>query len=103
MSGEGPGPCNRTREAYWNAGGPKGSAGIFSGGILMASAGDEVSAQTWSVVQHEGFHQFAKAVIRTAPSSNGSSYRKLLGEQMMPLSTSHGSAGLAYRNEGMLL
>lgn len=54
----------RTKQAYLEAGGPKGTAGVFSEGVLMATAGGEVSPQTWGVVQHEGFHQFAAAVIR---------------------------------------
>jgi len=49
---------------YARAGGMPGSAGVFNGEKLMAIAGEKVSAGTWHVVQHEGFHQFAHAVIR---------------------------------------
>jgi hypothetical protein len=52
---------------YYAAGGMPRSAGVFisigSGGKLMAVAGKSVTQQTWQVVQHEGFHQFAHAVI----------------------------------------
>lgn len=52
---------------YYAAGGMAGSAGMFmyigSSGKLMAIAGLNTSQQTWHVVQHEGFHQFAHAVI----------------------------------------
>ena len=52
---------------YYSAGGMAGSAGVFmvSGGEakLMAIAGEKNSGFTWHVVQHEGFHQFAHAVI----------------------------------------
>lgn len=49
---------------YYAAGGPPRSAGVFDGEKLMAIAGEKVSDETWHVVQHEGFHQFARAVIR---------------------------------------
>jgi hypothetical protein len=49
---------------YLTAGGLPHSAGIFTGDTLMAVAGQRISDRTWHVVQHEGFHQFAKAVIR---------------------------------------
>jgi Protein of unknown function (DUF1570) len=52
---------------YYAAGGLPGSAGVFmsigSGGKLMAIAGQNSARQTWHTVQHEGFHQFAHAVI----------------------------------------
>lgn len=53
-----------TTQAYQAAGGLPGSAGTFTGDKLMAVAGQTTSARTWHVVQHEGFHQFARAVIR---------------------------------------
>jgi hypothetical protein len=57
----------RSRDDYYNAGGPPGSAGVFiSAGAdskLMAIAGRHLEQDTWHVVQHEGFHQFAHAVI----------------------------------------
>jgi hypothetical protein len=34
-----------------------------NGSRLMAIAGEHLTRQTWQVVQHEGFHQFAHAVI----------------------------------------
>lgn len=53
---------------YLRAGGTPGSAGVFMGSNfhgfrLMAVARRGANAQTWHVVQHEGFHQFAHAVI----------------------------------------
>jgi hypothetical protein len=54
----------RNQADYMTAGGLPNSAGVFNGDILMAVAGDRITDQTWHVVQHEGFHQFARAVIR---------------------------------------
>lgn len=51
-------------EDYYEAGGLPGSAGVFTGSALLAIAGEHANARTWHVVQHEGFHQFAAAVIR---------------------------------------
>lgn len=48
---------------YYAAGGMAGSAGVFDGQKLMAIAMPKRPANTWHVVQHEGFHQFAQAVI----------------------------------------
>lgn len=48
---------------YYDAGGVPGSAGVFVRDRLMAIAGNDVDGDTWHVVQHEGFHQFADAVI----------------------------------------
>jgi hypothetical protein len=50
---------------YVAAGGKPGTAGVFmhNTGTLMAIAGEELTADTWHTVQHEGFHQFALAVI----------------------------------------
>jgi hypothetical protein len=57
----------KSPEDYYAAGGLPGSAGVFMvrGGEakLMAIAGEKNSSFTWHVVQHEGFHQFANAVI----------------------------------------
>jgi hypothetical protein len=44
-------------------GAPKGSAGYFDGTKLVALAGD-LGPRTWHTVQHEGFHQFARFMIR---------------------------------------
>jgi hypothetical protein len=53
---------------YFAAGGPEDSAGVFivdeRGPRLMAVAGEKTTRMTWHIVQHEGFHQFAAAVIR---------------------------------------
>lgn len=54
----------KNREDYYEAGGLPGSAGVFNGQALLAIAGEHTDARTWHVVQHEGFHQFAAAVIR---------------------------------------
>jgi len=54
----------KDREEYFQAGGLPGSAGVFDGSKLMAIAGEQTTSRTWHVVQHEGFHQFAHAVIR---------------------------------------
>lgn len=48
---------------YLAAGGLPGTAGVFTGDKLMAIAGSETSGETWHVVQHEGFHQFLRAVV----------------------------------------
>jgi tetratricopeptide (TPR) repeat protein len=48
---------------YFRAGGRPGSAGFFDGNRLVALANDRPGRGTWHVVQHEGFHQFASAVI----------------------------------------
>ena len=50
-------------EDYYAAGAIPGSAGVFMGDKLMAIAVDNEGGGTWHVVQHEGFHQFAHAVI----------------------------------------
>ena len=58
----------RTAQEYYNSGGLPGSAGVFmvdgNGARLMAIAGSDSNGFTWHTVQHEGFHQFAHAVIR---------------------------------------
>ena len=50
---------------YLKAGGQKGTAGYYDPNTerLVAVAGDTTDAYSWHVVQHEGFHQFARAVI----------------------------------------
>ena len=58
----------QTEADYNDAGGMKGSAGVFVGdsdgsGKLMAFVGRRITPYTWHTVQHEGFHQFAHAVI----------------------------------------
>lgn len=49
---------------YYRNGGMPGSVGVFTGDRLMAIAGEAVGDLTWHIVQHEGFHQFVRAVIR---------------------------------------
>ncbi len=57
----------RSAADYYAAGGLPGSAGVFGGSKtnprLMAIAGQKTTLSTWHTVQHEGFHQFAQAVI----------------------------------------
>lgn len=50
-------------EDYYAAGGRTGSAGLFDGHKLMAVLGAGPHSDRWSTLQHEGFHQFASAVI----------------------------------------
>ncbi|MFH1745684.1 MAG: DUF1570 domain-containing protein [Planctomycetota bacterium] len=50
-------------EDYYAAGGMPGTAGVFNGTRLMLVAGEELSARSWHVIQHEAFHQFALAAI----------------------------------------
>jgi hypothetical protein len=49
-------------EDYYATGAPRGSAGRFNGNALLAVA-EDFGPKTWHIVQHEGFHQFAAAVI----------------------------------------
>src|SRR5439155_8711537 len=58
----------RSQDDYTAAGGPPGTAGAFvysgtGGARLMVVAGDTPTLQTWHLVQHEGFHQYARAAI----------------------------------------
>jgi hypothetical protein len=53
----------RNEADYNRAGGIPGSAGVFMGDRLMAIAGEKLNNNTWHTIQHEGFHQFAAAVI----------------------------------------
>jgi len=48
---------------YRAAGGIEGSAGIYTGRKLMALADPQTRGYVWETIQHEGFHQFADAVI----------------------------------------
>jgi hypothetical protein len=56
-----------SQQEYVNAGGLSGTAGLFvptDGGKLLAFvANGHPTMATWHTVQHEGFHQFAHAVI----------------------------------------
>ncbi|MFT3683410.1 MAG: DUF1570 domain-containing protein [Phycisphaerales bacterium] len=53
---------------YYKAGGMAGTAGVFDGKELMGMAirdkDGRIDAETWHVVQHEGFHQYVDMVIR---------------------------------------
>jgi hypothetical protein len=55
----------RNQADYLAAGGAEGSAGYFDPNTdtLSAIAGEKTDQYTWQTVQHEGFHQYAKAVI----------------------------------------
>src|SRR5687767_1494286 len=55
----------RDLDDYHQAGGMQGTAGVFNPNTdtLMAYAGERTNTMTWNVIQHEGFHQFARAVI----------------------------------------
>jgi hypothetical protein len=53
----------KTDDEYHAAGGLPKSVGQFTGDALMASADPSHAERTWQIVQHEGFHQFAAAVI----------------------------------------
>jgi hypothetical protein len=57
----------KNRDDYTRAGGIENSAGVFDGTRLTAltlrRADGVISLATWHIVQHEGFHQFAHAVI----------------------------------------
>jgi Protein of unknown function (DUF1570) len=52
---------------YERAGGAKGSAGVFDGRKLIVLAirrtDGQLAMATWRVLQHEGFHQYARAAI----------------------------------------
>ncbi len=48
-------------EDYKKTGMPEGSAGAFTGRVLLATYRGRT---TWRIVQHEGFHQFVHSVIR---------------------------------------
>jgi hypothetical protein len=50
-------------EDYYATGAPRSSGGYFNGRELVAVAGN-LDDRTWHRVQHEGFHQFARQVIR---------------------------------------
>ncbi|HEY4330717.1 MAG TPA: DUF1570 domain-containing protein, partial [Phycisphaerae bacterium] len=59
----------RNERDYHAAGGPPKSAGVYiesrdGSKRLMAIAGQHTDDNTWSVVQHEGFHQFVAATIK---------------------------------------
>lgn len=53
----------KSADEYYAAGGPANSAGVFNGTRLMAIGDKRYGRQVWHVMQHEGFHQFVRAVI----------------------------------------
>lgn len=53
----------RNLEDYYREGGVRGSSGVFTGDRLMTVTGPKLTRRTWHTIQHEGFHQFASAVI----------------------------------------
>jgi hypothetical protein len=53
----------RRQDDYMALGGIEGSAGLFDGRWLVVHVPGRCDARTWHVLQHEGFHQFAAAVI----------------------------------------
>ena len=55
----------KNADDYYAAGGQKGSGGFFdpNNDTLSAIADEKIGDYAWTVVQHEGFHQFARAVI----------------------------------------
>jgi Protein of unknown function (DUF1570) len=53
----------KNADEYYAAGGYPNSAGVFDGARLMAIGDMRAGRQVWHVMQHEGFHQFAHAVI----------------------------------------
>ncbi len=86
----------RRAEDYHRAGGPAGSVGAFTGGRLMALAGERPGKRTWHTLQHEGFHQFAYAVIGGHIPSG--STRVWLSTSARPSSPATGSSrGLSRR------
>ena len=53
------------KEDYHKAGGPENSWGIYQGTKLMATAAKGNNNRTWYMIQHEGFHQFLDAAMRS--------------------------------------
>jgi hypothetical protein len=53
----------RDEADYLAAGGMPNTDGLFANPVLIALAREEVGDATWYTIQHEGFHQFAQAVI----------------------------------------
>ncbi|MFO0837494.1 MAG: DUF1570 domain-containing protein [Phycisphaerae bacterium] len=53
----------KNREDYSDAGGTRNAVGTFTGDRLLIWAGGDAGPMTWRVMQHEGFHQFSRAVI----------------------------------------
>ncbi len=52
-----------TLAAFQRLGGQAGAAGFYNGQALVVRADSGISPETWHIVQHEGFHQFADAAI----------------------------------------
>jgi hypothetical protein len=53
----------RHAKDYYATGVPEESAGVFTGTVLLALAGEKTDLQTWHTIQHEGFHQYVYSVI----------------------------------------
>lgn len=53
----------RRARDYYATGAPEESAGVFTGTALLAVAEEKTDLRTWHTIQHEGFHQYADAVI----------------------------------------
>ena len=53
------------KEDYHKAGGPANSWGYYLGTKLMATAARGDNSRTWYMIQHEGFHQFLDAAMRS--------------------------------------
>lgn len=53
----------RKAKDYYATGVPEESAGVFTGSVLLALAGEKTDLQTWHTIQHEGFHQYVYSVI----------------------------------------
>lgn len=57
-----------SREDYYDAGGMRGTRGMYHWDRLMAFASDGTDGELWRAVQHEAFHQFAyQAIGRNMP------------------------------------
>ncbi len=61
---------------YFTLGGEPGTAGLYSGDKLLAFVRDPLSTETWHVIQHEGFHQFADAAIGRELRGPGGVFRR---------------------------
>ncbi|MCC6424621.1 MAG: DUF1570 domain-containing protein [Phycisphaerales bacterium] len=67
MAGQMPFYLYGDEQSYIEAGGRPGTSGMFTGQKLMAVVGEEWTAATWHVVQHEGFHQYSRERIGNLP------------------------------------
>ena len=70
---------------YYAAGGARGSGGVFDGEKLMVQViryrDGRIDDATWHIIQHEGFHQFARAAIgQVIPLWAGEGLAEYFGE-----------------------